>query len=365
MDSFLSRFRLFTLILLALFALGFSRSAKAQSYPPAWNSTATYAAGDVVQLNGNWYRATKAVTTPNLSPAIYFNDWELNYVRSNTTLFIGDEETFSTLLAAWDYVLEARVADGVYLHLYISTTHHIFTETFTSPLSLDHSSGANISIIGDNVNNIALTFANQNASALTLDNNHAFNTLSNLEIVGASTNNSQVQGNVINLNQNASIASINGIIGSSFTGGVVANNGSTVYCSANVQFLNVYNLFISDSNAVIHIANGFRSSANTVGDAFLADFGGQIFAEGCTIEGARVDAASSSRGGYIDIDNSSILNNANGASANLGGRMSAENATFHSTMFDLSVANGGVIDALVATYSATLTDGEYGSYIIH
>jgi hypothetical protein len=33
----------------------------AQSNPPAWTSTATYASGDQVQRNGNVFRATKAV----------------------------------------------------------------------------------------------------------------------------------------------------------------------------------------------------------------------------------------------------------------------------------------------------------------
>lgn len=163
-------FRLVLVIFIA--ALSLCEAAQAQSYPPAWNNTSHYVPGDMVTDYGNVYRCLTAVTKPYLDPSKTYADWELSYVRNNTSVLIGMGEPFPNLFTAWNYVRNARVAGAAFLHLNIVTTGGNLNETFSAPLSLDHESGGQISIVGDNVNNIQLSFPNGNA--LTIDSGHNF-----------------------------------------------------------------------------------------------------------------------------------------------------------------------------------------------
>ncbi len=127
-------------------------AGRAQSNPPAWSSSAVYAVGDQVQTGGNVYRAITKISSPSgTSPAVDYTHWQLSQVLSNTTLLIGGGQTFPNLVTAWTYALYARVADGVYLHFYISTARGDFQEDFGGPFLLDHGSGARIAILGDNL----------------------------------------------------------------------------------------------------------------------------------------------------------------------------------------------------------------------
>ncbi len=60
------RIAIFAMFLMALAA---PRVSNAQAFPPAWTSSATYAAGDIVQYGGNWYRAMKALSAGGPYPA--------------------------------------------------------------------------------------------------------------------------------------------------------------------------------------------------------------------------------------------------------------------------------------------------------
>lgn len=92
---------MFRFIVLFAGLCAFPGASPAQSYPPVWNNTAHYVAGDMVTDYGNVYRCISAVTTPYLDPSKTYQHWELNYVRSGTTITIGIGQPFPTLETAW------------------------------------------------------------------------------------------------------------------------------------------------------------------------------------------------------------------------------------------------------------------------
>ena len=81
LQSLTKPFRLFTLFTALVFSIA---AASAQSFPPAWSSSATYVVGDQAQLNGNVIRCTHANTG-----GFKYDQWELWEVRANTVLKIG------------------------------------------------------------------------------------------------------------------------------------------------------------------------------------------------------------------------------------------------------------------------------------
>jgi hypothetical protein len=351
---------------LAILVMGLlAKPSLAQSYPPAWNTKSAYAVGDQVQLNGNIYRAIKAVT-PNLSPAVYFNYWELNYVRSNTTLLIGDQEQFSTLLNAWDYVLEARVADGVYLHLSIVTAHGGFNETFSAPFSLDHSSGARISILGDNASKINLSFPGSNC--FTIDSGHTFGTLSNMTL-----NQPELATNSgIYCSQNSCINLVSGITFYSCGWGIFADSGGQVNCANNLNVLG-FNLgqVIAQYGAQVTIAPGYNmvgtnGPQETSCKTFEAAYGGVIKAEGGTF-GDTQYGAFATEGGVIDVNGSTPQFCQPGVLATYKGHISAENCTFNDNgAEDIVAFKGGTVDASNSTYTYESSNGSAdGSYIFN
>src|ERR1700722_20896691 len=99
------------LLLAVLSGFAMLSSANAQTeFPPAYNNQAHYAVGDLVTDYGNLYRCQATVTKPYLDPSKTFANWELFYVRNNTTLAVGVGQTFPDVLTAWNYVKNARVA---------------------------------------------------------------------------------------------------------------------------------------------------------------------------------------------------------------------------------------------------------------
>lgn len=135
--------------------------------------------GDLVTDYGNLYRCEVAVTKPYIDPSKYYQNWELFYVRNNTTVAVGQGQTFPTLAIAWKYVHNARVATDAYLHVSIVTTNGNFNESFSAPFNLDMDTGSQVSIIGDNTANISLGFGE--SAGLTIDSSHSIASISNLQ----------------------------------------------------------------------------------------------------------------------------------------------------------------------------------------
>ena len=124
-------FKKVTALLSFSVAMGIVGHASAQTqFPPAFNNQATFQPGDLVTDYGNIYRCLTAVTKPYQDPSKYYKEWQLYYVRNNTTLSIGAGQTFPTLATAWTYIQNCHVADGAYLHLSISTTNAELVENF-------------------------------------------------------------------------------------------------------------------------------------------------------------------------------------------------------------------------------------------
>src|SRR3984957_6448415 len=147
-------FASFFIVLVTAF-LGLTQAASAQTeFPPAYNNQAHYAVGDLVTDYGNLYRCELAVTKPYLDPSKTYKNWELFYVRNNTTIPIGAGQTFPTLAVAWKYVHNARVSQDAYLHLSIVTTNPDHAESFSAPLNLDMDNGGQVSLMGDNFKKI-------------------------------------------------------------------------------------------------------------------------------------------------------------------------------------------------------------------
>jgi hypothetical protein len=201
--------------------LSISSLAQAQSYPPAWSANATYATGDLVQLSGNTFKAIQPVTTPGANPTSNYHYWQLNQVQSNTTLMIGAGETFPTINIAWTYAWNAKVADGVYLHFYISTVNGNYAEFFPTPFFLDHASGARIAILGDHYLDISLNFGGTNG--FIIDTGHSINTISGTTLTNVS--NSPVG---IKADGNATISALSGVYITGFGTCIQSTQNSTM-----------------------------------------------------------------------------------------------------------------------------------------
>ena len=73
-----------------------STLANAQTeFPPAYDNQAHYAVGDLVTDYGNLYRCEVAVIKPYIDPSKYYQNWEMFYVRNNTTIAVGAGQTFA------------------------------------------------------------------------------------------------------------------------------------------------------------------------------------------------------------------------------------------------------------------------------
>jgi hypothetical protein len=348
----------FSLLAACACLLAIAGSARAQSYPPKWSSSATYAVGDQVQTGGNVYRAISAVPANAANPATNPTDWALDQVKSDTTLLIGQGQTFGTLQQAWSFISNARVGDGVYLHLYISTAKGNFDDTFTAPFLIDHQSGARIAIIGDNVNNIELDFESSNG--IIIDTGHSFNTVSNLTIY--SENGGNRDG--VKADFDATISALSGVVIEDFQNGVhVTQNASVSVFGATLVTGNYTNAFFAETAGSIVIPNGIALVPTGLSTAFEADDGGLIIAPNCNIIGGE-DAAEASYGAFIDI-NTSHVTAALGATASTRGFVRCSYCVFNTTSISLSVSGGGIIAADHATYSTSQSGGASdGSYIL-
>lgn len=375
MDRIADRMRSFVVFAACLAAMGWPVRASAQSYPPAWSSTTAYSAGDIVQYGGNWYRAMKALSASGPYPANAYGDWELNFVRSNTTLTIGDGQGFANLAYAWQFARNARVADAAYVHFDIVTSKGDFNETFTAPFSLDQGSGALMSIIGDNANNIVLTFTK--ASAFTIDTGHNFGAISGLTV-------SYSSGTGRDLPPLGSPP-----LALQFYYGITALSGGSIASIANTNFANFSIAIYASQNSFLDVAGS--CAVQFCGAAIWTDYGATVIADGLEAsfvnsstsalnanhdskisdQGGRMEnsdkggqGVAATNGGIVDISNSTISGWDNGAFGQYAGTINADDAKFSDNTKDVSVSLGAGANVLGAsTPDGTEQGTNDGSYI--
>jgi hypothetical protein len=333
--------------------------AQAQSYPPLWSSTSHYAIGDQVQLGGNVYRAITAIVNPGSNPSTSYSTWELNYVRSNTTLMIGTGQTFPTVVAAWNYAINARVADGAYLHFYISSANGQFNETFTSFLLLDHNSGPRMALLGDSGIADHLYFTGNNG--IVVDSGHSFNTISDMSIEGPSNQNPNVG---VKVDSNASISAFTDINLGGFRTGILAAQGGTLSitnCALHAQTT----VCLAESGGSIVFPGGFNSAGSGQAFALYATHGGNISAQNSNFSGFSEPVFAEDQG-IVDVSNSTITGSSYGCDASSRGYILCYACQFSGNVpYDMYAERGGLIDANASTYVNEGTDNGSGSYIVN
>jgi hypothetical protein len=346
---------------IAALALSISAISHAQSFPPAWKSTSAYAIGDLTQSGGNWYRAIKAVTG-GAGPANDYTDWELNYVRGNTTLMIGTSQTFPTLGNAWTYAINARVADGAYLHFYISSAHGKYSQSLSAPFLLDHASGPRIAILADNVANVSFIFDSTNG--FILDTGHSLNTLSGIGIYNLNVNNAN---DGLKIDQQSTVSSVTGCLISGFFNAVhVTQESSVTLTSTSQLFYFQGSACYSETCSSIILGPSFLINGNNLGSniALNADLGGVIQAgNGMTIAGCSVGIQSNSEALVtapgVTVESPTYF----GVSAGDRGFVLVAFGSFSgSGIYDLTASQGAFIDAAGSTFTTQHADS-FGSYI--
>jgi hypothetical protein len=347
--------RIAVLAAAAIAVLSLSSQSSAQSFPPAWSTTASYAAGDIVQYGGNWFRSMKAQTPNTLSPATTYTNWELNYVRSSTTLAVGVKQAFPLLINAWTFAHNARIADGAYLHLAISTAQGNYTQSGSVPFSLDHGSGADISIIGDVPANIQFAFT---GNGFTIDTGHAFALLSGVTIGGGS-------GAAVYADGNASINEVSNTVIAKFQTGVEADQNASINCDATVQISGFDIGVVASRGGNISIAPGFSmmgtgQEGTSVG--LLAGYDAHIDALACTIEDCEYGVEVSA-GAAVNVFVGHFNNCAYGLYALQRGYLEASKATLGSNEIDVVCNTGATVDLVNATLVTHTLGTNDGSYI--
>ncbi len=329
--------------MLAVFAALSPICAKAQTeFPPAYNNQAHYAVGDLVTDYGNIYRCEVAVTKPYIDPSVSYKNWELFYVRNNTTLVIGVQQAFPDLATAWTYARNSRVAPSVYLHLSISTADGLLNESFNSPLNLDSNSGSQVSIIGDSEANITLTFPN--TSGFYLDTNHAFGSISHVSLVGTLGG-----GDGIYAGTGASYADIDNASIKGFGINIYAGQCATIFLDQNITLASSGSqVCLADTGASIIFYEGVTTTGTSAGgtEDLYANHGGRISAEYSNIQDVYT-AAYASNGGYVDVSHSTFTNYHFGCFADFGGNITAEDCILNGASgVDLLANHMATIDAI-------------------
>jgi hypothetical protein len=346
--------------LLAAVAILVPSLCSAQSYPPVWSSSATYAAGDLVQYGGNWFRSVKALAAAGPEPSNGFGSWELNYIRSNTTLLVGVGQQFTSLQNAWGFALEARVADGAYLHFSLSSQHGALLDAFTGPFSLDHQSGSKISIIGDVPSHIYLGGeAGFPGTALSIDSGHTIASLSNVTILG------QGKGYGLSATTNASINCTNVQV-AFFATAVYALQGASVSFDPSSSLAgSASNTVIASQNANV-VVSGITINNTSSSVMLTANAGGVIVAQSCTLNGnggsKNVGVAAANQG-YIDISDGTVENFTYGVQSYGHSFVNASYMTGSGNGTDIWAANNGVVNAAYANAPIKYTDSNTYSVI--
>jgi hypothetical protein len=380
MSHFFSRFAALAATAISFFLL--SSLGDAQSYPPAWNSTATYAVGDQVQVGGNVYRAIKAVTSPGLSPLTFYAFWQLSLVQSSTTLMVGIGQTFPGLSDAWAYALNARVADGAYLHFYLSSANGDLDEVFTAPVLLDHGSGARMAILGDSAAHITLNFS---SSGFIVDSGHSFNTISGVTLTnsntGTTTDGLKIgAGSTVSAVANSTFVAFSNAIHAVQSGSVVVGSGIVLSSFRNAGLLAEYNASILCTSPIT--ASGPGTFKPTYGIAALE--GSQINAPGATLAqdntgayasmGAAINITGSTlsscgtgamadQSGIINMFNSTVVNNGDGVVVTRRSYVDARGLSMSSNQLDFDVEVESCANAAVTSFSTSYVD-TYDSVLV-
>ncbi len=327
----------------ALIATGVGLTeAKAQTeFPPAYNNQAHYAVGDLVTDYGNIYRCESTVTKPYLDPSKTYQNWELFYVRSSTTIPVGVGQTFPDLATAWSYVRNCRIAEAAYLHLSILTTKGDLNESFSAPLNLDHASGSQISIIGDQSTSINLSFPSSNG--LTLDSNHSLGHVSNMNLTGGTANDG------IYTAGGASLVDAEGLTVNGFAYQIYADQSSNINFGQNIVLSGGVNECChADQGATIVFGSNLTASQSSQSGTCLdAQRGAKITAEISTLSGA-FNGVLAQFGGYVDVGGASISNCVIGGESNNGTIVTTGGAFARNTV-DLDAQYNGVILAIGAS----------------
>lgn len=348
--------QLFRTVSIAVVCLG-AMTAVAQSFPPAWSSSASYAAGDTVEYGGNWYRAMVAQSAGGPYPAAAYGKWELNFIRSNTTLTIGPGQGFANLVYAWQFARNARIADAAYLHLVIVYNNGGVFETFDGPFSLDHGSGALISISSSG-SIPELSFPNSNG--FVIDSGHSIGSITSLDLYGGVSDSSSVG---VSVTQGATIVANSLLVDGFETGIYAASGGNFVGVGpsdcAYVQTVN--GLYVDAGRAI-----GLMAIQDISGNAIVADHGATVNVAYSYIAGASEDgvtAVTAQNGATVDVDNADIAGFSKACVAQYRGYINCSLATI-STGTTLYAKDGGGIYAAGANLSsAGSTDSNEGSYI--
>ncbi len=341
--------------------MGLTAGSQAQTNPPLWSSSASYAAGDQVQMNGNIYRAISTISPSATSPVANYQQWELFYVRANTTLIIGKGQNFPTLHAAWVFLENARVAETASVKLYISAAKGNYSELATSNFNLNHPFGSQISIMGDGTA-VMIAFP---STGFTIDSNHAFGSISNMNISYFGQGLGEYG---IFASSNGNIAELSNLVLNGFTDGIYAVGGGQVFSNNSLTFDGVKNLVVASLNATVTISGGLavgtaRYSKGVTTCIFNASNGAQIQAQGSSLFNASGSVAYAISGGVIDLDDSIIGYSLYGVEAYKGGRIIAAGCKFENNGVDIIALQGGTVDASGASYANYELGPNDGSYI--
>jgi hypothetical protein len=150
--------------------------------PPTYSSSLTYPAGSIVQdANHNYFRAAKSNKGQALSNA---NAWRLYFLQGTLTLNAASPGSpFPTFSSAWTYIADAHFSSTAQLVISVGSISTQYTENFTSPLTLNHPFGSQITINGAGPNHVVFQFNNDPYSGIFLDSGH---TLGNTKFAGIS-----------------------------------------------------------------------------------------------------------------------------------------------------------------------------------
>jgi hypothetical protein len=341
---------------LAIAALAFaSLLANAQSYPPAYKSASTYATGDLVQENGNIYRAIQPVKTASSDPSVDYAHWELYDVNGQTKIVIGVGQPFPDLKTAWNYAQNARIAQSGFIRFFILTKNGPFNESFSQAFSLDHENGANMEIVGDE-GYPTLTFTGQGSNGLQIDTNHSFGMIANIQVV---SNNHGCNG--LYASSNSSITGLRAITISGWSNGVAADQNASLSFDEPTNIMGFTNAgAYATTGATIKffygIGVGTFGAASNAPYGLLATYGGQITAQTAYIYGNRIGAYAG-YGGHILMDGSNISGcSLYGVAAEALGQISFRQGVANSNLkgaVDVAASGGSVIDAAGSTVSKT------------
>ncbi len=338
----------FLLYIIATF-VGYCQAQAQTEFPPAYNNQAHYAVGDLVTDYGNIYRCEATVSKPYLDPSKTYANWELFFVRSNTTITIGTGQPFPTLAVAWKYVQNARIAEASYLHLSIVTTGGAHTETFSAPLSLDHNSGSQVSIIGDNASNVTLSFPNTNG--LTLDYGHSLGSISAITLAGGSTSDG-IYGT-----SGAVFCNIDHLNLTGFYNQVDLEQGSSLSFGTGIAMTGCQNdgILLDDSSLFVAPGGLNFTGAYLLGAGIQAAHGSHAIAQNCTFSYSSVCVVATQES-MVDVRESTFVDGERDCVSSLNSYLDATECTFSSSYYDLNATYQGVILAYgysgMSTYTA-------------